>query len=285
VAKGIVTISIDLELAWGNWDNLSAHHIRHTEQSERVIVRRLLKLFDSYELPVTWAFVAALLDRDSAKGRQGGEQLWYAPDLIDAIRSATVRHDLGSHGGRHCYFDLMSEQQAEDDILFAKRVHEVNGLSLQSFVYPRNKVAKTHLLERHGIRVYRGQDQAWHQRIRNRQEQIGRLAHLVDKMLPMAPEPVTPKREGELINLPGSMLFLGREGVRRFASPKTVATKLRKGVDAARSSHAVFHLWFHPSNFWHDPESQFAILERFAALVVDRRGRGEIEVKAMASFG
>lgn len=284
MSKGAVTISIDLELAWGNWDNLEAYHMRNVEQSERIIVRRLIEIFDRHRLPVTWAFVAALLDHASAKGRQGGERLWYAPDVIDTIRSAKISHDLGSHGGRHRYFDAMTEEQADEDLAFAKHVHQMNGFSFKSFVYPRNKVAKKHLLERYGIKVYRGEDHAWHQRIRSRQPHAGRVANLIDKMLPISPEAVLPERSKALINLPGSMLFLGRDGVRRFASPSTTATKLRKGMAAAISSGGVFHLWFHPSNFWHDPESQFATFDSFAARLADRAGRGEIEVKPMAAF-
>lgn len=284
MSKGAVTISIDLELAWGNWDNLEAHHIRNVEQSERIIVRRLIEIFDRHELPVTWAFVAALLDQASAKGCQGGERLWYAPDVIDTIRSARIGHDLGSHGGRHRYFDAMTEEQADDDLAFAKSVHEKNDLPFESFVYPRNKVAKAHLLEKHGVKVYRGEDHAWHQRIRMRQPHAGRVANLIDKMLPISPEAVSPERVDALINLPGSMLFLGRDGVRGFASPSTTATKLRKGIAAAVSSRGVFHLWFHPSNFWHDPETQFSTFDSFAADLADSAGRGEIEIKPMAAF-
>lgn len=85
MSAGAVTISIDLELAWGNWDNLERRHVEHIERSERPTVTRLVEIFDRHEVPVTWAFVAALLDPASAKGRPGGERLWYAPDLIEKI--------------------------------------------------------------------------------------------------------------------------------------------------------------------------------------------------------
>jgi len=55
MSKGGVTISIDLELAWGNWDNLNSGHIHHVEESERPIVQRLVALFDRYDFPVTWS--------------------------------------------------------------------------------------------------------------------------------------------------------------------------------------------------------------------------------------
>lgn len=282
--KGAVTISIDLELAWGNWDNLEAHHVANVQRSERLIVRKLVDIFDRFDLPVTWAFVAALLDPASAKGRAGPESLWYAPDVLDTIRGAATAHDFGSHGGRHRYFDEMSVAEAEDDLGFAHHVHKTAGLKLSSFVFPRNKVAKLDMLARHGLRVYRGEDHAWHQRIRSRQPQAGRIANLVDKMLPIAPEAVRPEASADLVNLPGSMLFLGRDGVRRFASSGTMTAKLNKGMDAAAAGPGVFHLWFHPSNFWHDSDRQFATFERFAESLSEKVARGQMEVRPMASY-
>lgn len=280
---GAVTISIDLELAWGNWDNLGAAHIRHLD-AERSIVKRLLQLFDSYEVPVTWAFVAALLEPSEARGRVGGERLWYGPDLIEAIVSARVRHDLGSHGGRHKYFDALTEAEAEDDLAFARSVHAAQGLPLQSFVFPRNQVAKTHVLSRHGVRVYRGVDHAWHQRIRQHSIALGRAANLLDKLVPFPPESVVPETDGALVRLPGSMLLLGRAGVRSLAPRRALAAKLQKGLTAAAQEKRVFHLWFHPSNFWHDTGGQFATLEWFLSRLAGEVARGRLAARTMASY-
>ena len=284
MSRGAITISIDLELAWGNWDNLTDICVRQVEDNERPIIRQLVQLLDDYEIPVTWAFVAALLDRRSAQGRPGGENLWYAPDVIDTIRSARVAHDLGSHGGRHIYLDSVTKELAEQDLAFAKSVCQDNGIEVCSFVFPRNQVGRTELLKKYGLRVYRGNDRAWHQRIRNRTLLLGRAANLVDKLLPLSPETVEPEREGGLLNLRGSLLFSGRNGLRRFASPRTMAAKLRKGIDAASSSGRVFHLWFHPSNFWYDTPVQFELLRNFLRCTARDRERGVIEIKPMSAF-
>jgi len=281
---GAVTISIDLELAWGNWDNITRDQIALVERHERAIVARLVQLFERYDLPVTWAIVAALLDRDSAAGKPGGEALWYAPDVIEMITSSRIRHDIGSHGGRHIYFDAVSDACAEDDLGFAKAVHEANGLPVSSFVFPRNKVAKKAILERHGITVFRGEDLAWHQRLRNKHAQLGRVANLVDKILPISPESISPQREGTMINLPGSMLFMSKNGLRKFAGPGVTRSKLNKGVTAAMRDGAVFHLWFHPSNFYHDQESQFVLFENFLRSVRDLSNQGSLQMKPMSSF-
>ena len=48
MAKGKLTISIDLELAWGVWDVLTAEHIYLAETAERPICAALIELFDRY---------------------------------------------------------------------------------------------------------------------------------------------------------------------------------------------------------------------------------------------
>ena len=83
MAKGKLTISIDLELAWGIGDVVTLEDQQIVETDERPICAALIELFDRYEVPATWAVVAALLDKDSSKFRPGSEACWYAPDIID----------------------------------------------------------------------------------------------------------------------------------------------------------------------------------------------------------
>ena len=50
---GKLTISIDLELAWGFWDILTPDILRLSEAAERPICDRLLELFDRYHTRTT----------------------------------------------------------------------------------------------------------------------------------------------------------------------------------------------------------------------------------------
>lgn len=279
-----LTISIDLELAWGNWDNLSPFHIQNIEFKEREIIDRLLEVFERYGLSVTWAFVAALLDEHSSKNMPGKKSLWFAPEIIEKIRKSPVAHDLGSHGGKHRYFNEMTEQEAIEELEFVSHIHSKYNIPLNSFVYPRNKVAKTEILAQHGIKVYRGEDRAWHESIRRKQVHLGRAANLIDKMLPIAPQAVKPQINKEICNVPGSMLFFSRNGIRRFAHPSVTLAKLEKGLQNAILDGSVFHLWFHPSNFWSETEQQFAIFETFIKRVTDLINLNQLEVSTMAEF-
>ena len=279
-----LTISIDLELGWGNWDNITPFHIHNIESKEHLIIERLLEIFDRYGITVTWAFVAALLDEDSARSMPGSKSLWYAPEIIDKIRKSNMPHDLGSHGGKHKYFDSMSKNEAIEDIQFAAYIHSKNGMPLNSFVYPRNKVGRIDLIAEQGIKVYRGQDLAWHQTIRNKQALLGRAANLLDKLLPISPQAVSPELKKDICNIPGSMLFFSRNGIRKLAHPKITLNKLHKGILNAINNDGVFHLWFHPSNFWTNTDQQFEIFETFIKQASTYIENDQLEVSSMAGF-
>lgn len=58
MAKGKLTISIDLELAWSIWDIATPEDLRIMEAAERPICTALIELFDRCEVPATWGMVA-----------------------------------------------------------------------------------------------------------------------------------------------------------------------------------------------------------------------------------
>lgn len=279
-----VTISIDLELAWGNWDDIDSAELALVEQCSRPIVARLLELFERHEVAATWAIVAALLDPNAHRPAGGAEAAWYAPDIVTAIARSTSKHEIGSHGGRHLYFDRIGNDEATCDLTYARDLHRQHGLPFNSFVYPRNLVGKRGLLARHGIDVFRAPDAAWHQRLRERSERLGRLANLIDKALPIAPPPVVPSVDHDMVRLPSSMLLMGRQGARDIVPAAMMRRKLKAGIAAAIETKRTFHLWFHPSNFYHRPELQFCLLEDFLGEVAGRRREGAITVRTMGSF-
>jgi peptidoglycan/xylan/chitin deacetylase (PgdA/CDA1 family) len=279
-----LTISIDLELAWGFWDILTPDILRLSESRERPICDKLLELFDRYHIPVTWAAVAAMLDRASAQGRPGNEASWYAPEIIESIRAAKTPHDIGSHGGRHVYYDRMSATQAAEDLEFVKQVHRDNGLGLESFVFPRNAVGHLDLLARAGLRTFRGPDTGWVRLAPKLGARAGKLVTFADKILPLPPTPARAHKSGGLVDIPGSMLLPGRDGVRRFILPAVSRAKLAMGLAWAQRRGETFHFWFHPCNFYYRAEEQFATLDWFLARAAEEASRGRLEICTMASY-
>jgi peptidoglycan/xylan/chitin deacetylase (PgdA/CDA1 family) len=284
VPKGKLTISIDLELAWGFWDILTPEILRQSESAERPICDALLELFDRYAVPATWAVVAAMLDRASAQGRPGREASWYAPDIVERIRAAKASHEIGSHGGRHLYYDRMSAAQAQADLDFVADVHRRNGLTLASFVFPRNAVGHLDLLARAGFRVFRGPDTGWARLAPRLGASAGRVVTFADKVLPIPPAPARPQAYGGLVDVAGSMLLPGRDGARRFILPQVSRAKLAMGLKRAQRSGETFHFWFHPCNFYYRREEQFATLTWFLERAAEEASRGDIEICTMAAY-
>jgi peptidoglycan/xylan/chitin deacetylase (PgdA/CDA1 family) len=281
---GKLTISIDLELAWGFWDILTPEIVRLAETAERPICDKLIELFDRYHIPVTWAVVAAVLDHASAQDRPGNEASWCAPEIIDRIRAAKTSHEIGSHGGRHLYYDRMTAAEAEADIAFIKQVHRDNGLSLDSFVFPRNAMGHLDLLAQAGLRTFRGTDTGWVRLAPKLGSRAGKILTFADKILPLPPTPARAEKNGGLVDIPGSMLLPGRDGVRRFIFPAVSRAKLAMGLAWARRSRQTFHFWFHPCNFYYRADEQFATLDWFLRRAAEEASRGRIEICTMRSY-
>lgn len=282
--KGALTISIDLELAWGVWDILTSEDLRLAEAAERPICTALLDLFDRHQVPATWAMVAALLDQRSAQAKPGSPACWHAPDIVERIVRARAGHEIGSHGGRHIYFADIAEAAARDDLAFAADVHRAHGLPFNSFVFPRNAVGHLDALADAGLRTFRGPDEGWTGVAGRAGRRIRQAVNLADKLLPIPPPVVTATRGGRLVDIPGSMLLLGRNGPRRFVLPAVTRAKLHMGLVRACRSGGTFHLWFHPSNFYYRRNEQFDTLAWFLARVADAVGRGHIEIRTMGTY-
>lgn len=284
MSKGKLLISIDLESAWGAWDHLTPEHLRMAESAERPICAALLELFDRYQVPATWAMVAALLDERSAAGRPGSKACWYAPDIIAGIVNAKVAHEIGSHSGKHIYFSRSPSAQAREDLEFARDIHRANGLAFRSFVFPCNLVGHLDLLPEMGLRVFRGHDGDWAARTRRAERHLGQVANFLDKLLPIPPSPAAAKARGALIDISASMLLMGRNGLRRFVLPAVTRRKLRTGLARAKRRGQVFHLWFHPSNFYYRRDEQLATLAWFLEHAAEQASRGEIDITTMGSY-
>jgi hypothetical protein len=281
VARGYLCISIDLELAWGTWDRPTKDLHERCAEHERTIVDRLLASFERHDISATWAIVGRLLEANPGRS----DKIWYAPDLIERVQRARVPQDIGSHSYAHVYFGETDREQLRADLAAARRVHDHHGLPFTSFVFPRNQVAHLDLLREAGVRVFRSVDHGWHTHVRRRLGRAaGRLANLADKVLPVPPEVVQPIDHGDLVELPSSMLLLARNGLRKTVHPASVVAKARWGLERARARGGIFHLWFHPSNFYYDIDRQFDVLERILCDASMLRDRGELAIQAMNGF-
>lgn len=308
--RGVFTISIDTELAWGCFDRADRDERWRLEERSREVIRRLLELFERYSISATWAVVGHLFlsSCEHCEGRPHPEvarpqhdwlsgdwfqydpgtcvdrdPLWYAPDVIEQLRQALPEQEIASHSFSHLLFADRgcTREAAVADLRECVRAAKSSNVSLRSFVYPRNRIAYLDLLQASGFACYRGADPQWYgcwPRIAKR------LAHYADDLLALPPPTVLPQREGPLWNIPGSVMLQGMDGIRKWIPARCRTIRGLAGLRRAAARRQLFHLWFHPINFAVDMEAMLACLEPVLKRASELRDRGALEVLTMGEL-
>lgn len=306
---GTFVLSLDKELVWGSFDHTSDETFARQNPDTRGMCRRLLDLLDEYEIPATWAVVGHLFLRSCERGADGrphpeivrprhafykGEDwlerdpcsnrehapLWYGDDILDDILARRTRHEIGCHSFTHMVYGDpgCSREAAASDLDACMSAAKARGISLKSFIFPRNVEGHHEELRKRGFTSYRGEDPTWFNRLHG---PARRLGHLSDQFLGVAPPLVTAYEASPgLVNIPGSMCLLHRSGIRRYVSPEASIHKGVVGARAAGATGKIFHLWFHPFNLA-SSDVLFDVLRGMFAEVAAERARGRLVVKTM----
>jgi hypothetical protein len=182
------------------------------------------------------------------------------------------------------YDEAMTAADAvSEDIRRAKELHEALRLPFEVFFFPRNRVGYRPLLAQAGLRAYRGNSHRWYDSLPF--PCIRRAFNLLSFIVPVTPQTVQPTvDETGMINIPDSMLLFGREGLRRVVSPNALARKAIRGLERAVKRSEIFHLWFHPANFAHAMEGQFAAFETILGHARRLRDAGRLEIRTMGDI-
>jgi hypothetical protein len=80
------------------------------------------------------------------------------------------------------------------------------------------------------------------------------------------------------------MLIMGRNGPRRFIAPPVTRAKLRMGLNRAQRTGGIFHLWFHPANFYYRRHEQLDTLAAFLEHAAAESARGRIQIRTMGAY-
>ncbi len=278
---GSVVISLDAELGWGfhDFETLPADRV----ESGRRGWTTMVDLLEDVDVPATWAVVGHLMletcdgehaghpapdgwfDRERTTWRDR-EDLRFGPDLVRAVLDSDVDHELACHSFSHVLFGdpTTSRELARAELERCLEIADEWGLSLQSFVYPRNDVGHRAVLAEQGFTAYRGKSPT-SDGVRGVLE-----ATMRDRSLLVQPT----VDEYGLVNVPASLFLFGFEGPVRTVAESVWADPMvamvRRGVDQAVEDDGVFHVWLHPNNLTseRDDERMRAILE-----YIDRRRR------------
>jgi peptidoglycan/xylan/chitin deacetylase (PgdA/CDA1 family) len=309
---GTFILSLDTELAWGTLDKEGFRTYRRHLEQVRPNVVSLLSILEKHDVAATWAFVGHLMldscsregsgadphpdaltarfpwydrhwhDHDPASTRDQAP-FWYGDDLLDMVLDASPKHEIGSHTFSHLPLDgpEVKEEIARSQIVKCLELANRRGLSLRSFVFPRNRVAHRPVLSEQGFTCYRGPEESWYTRL---PRPLARAGHFAHRLLGMAP-PVYRELDVEfgLVNLPASMFLMPPDGVRALIPGRSRVRQAVLGLRRSARTDGVFHLWFHPWNIgtsgamlrWLD-----AILDEVDTL----RARGDLRVRTMGAL-
>jgi hypothetical protein len=255
LARGSVTISLDFELAWG-WQYSLQEPMDFVAKGlhERNQVPKLVRLFDEYETPTTWATVGHLFLERCTRWSDGlahrdmprlmpfraadwrftsgdyfqfdpctdvqRDPAWYAPDLIGLILASRLKHEIGCHGFSHVGFGpFCPPEVAAAEIQACVQVMAPYGLSPTTMVFPRHSEGNFEALAAHGVRIVRSFPLAW-------------------------PNLSLPVRRSD--GMWGVHVSSALDRGEKWTSAQRLA-RLQKFVDGAVETGLNAHIWLHPS--------------------------------------
>jgi peptidoglycan/xylan/chitin deacetylase (PgdA/CDA1 family) len=287
--SGALVVSLDLELLWGYHDVGITETLRAQADGTRPAIRRLLDLFERYDVPATWAIVGHLFLDEAERSSDGrahpshprpqypwvrgdwfdalprGDATtcpqWYGPDVVDLIKRALPRQEIGCHTFSHVVMGdpACSPEVARAELERCRALAAEAGVDLRTIVFPRNKVGHLDVVRESGFEVYRGRDVHPFPRVPARFEDS---AQVVARLLSKPPAPVLPKRTREgLINLPGSIFYMAATDWQRYVPMPVRTVIVKRGVREAARQHAIFHLRLHPEALVFEADRLFAGLE------------------------
>jgi peptidoglycan/xylan/chitin deacetylase (PgdA/CDA1 family) len=300
---GTFILSLDCEGKWGMADSLTpAHDTWLTSSNLRDAYRRLLDLFAEHRVAATFAFVMAFLlspeeqracddlfqdqevegvnwlvnfRRAQAAGNLDG---WSLPDLLDMVR-AHPDHEIGCHGFSHLPLDekLVPRPVARHELAAATAIARLRGVTLKTFIYPRNLVGFADELAGQGFTGYRA-------RLTSRAGVTGRAANLLTEFNPFTPPQTNaPGPIGGPVAIPSGHFFNWRVGPRRYVPKALTLQRWKQMLDQAATGGGVVHLWLHPHNIISGPGT-FDVLARVLAHVARLRDRGLITIETQQGY-
>ena len=286
--KAIFIISLDVELAWG-FILYSQHKVlaslRNDPQQGRGAIDWLLRLFQKYQIPATWAMVGhLLLDSKSARDIVHPEMpqfkegwldwdsyssicsmpLYCGNDIISKIQVSRVKHEIGLHSFFHIPFSCsreVAEAEVEAGVIAAREL----GITLTSFVFPEGKIGHVDVLEKNGFQIFRGKTERFGESQNLLVRKVNNAIHWI------AASPVLPSWENGIWKIPSSMAF---------HNPLVPSSILLK---RAINSKKVFHIYLHPWSLIVD-KSRAEDLENLLALVARERDQEKIRVMTMGEL-
>jgi peptidoglycan/xylan/chitin deacetylase (PgdA/CDA1 family) len=265
--KGVFTISLDFELAWGTRGRPAASRVGPYLDGTRDAIWRLLGLFEQYEIPATWAVVGSLLMGGTGTTRRhpllSGEEFsdipagdattaprWYAEDIVERLLDHPADQEIACHSLTHRFADPTEsgKESFRRELRQFRQLFEERYLEQPtSFIYPKAKMAHFDVLVEEGFRCIRGPEDKWFESLPGTLLPAG--FRMLDAKLAVSPKVRLPRQIPEgLWVLPSSQFYSPLMSVGRHVSVSARVRKATKGLRQATRLKRLYHLWTHPFN-------------------------------------
>jgi len=291
MTRPTVVISLDLELSWGSFDlSYSDDLLKMGRWTHDVGAPNLLNHLTRNGLSATWAIVGAMMRRSlpdvsslpevryphfakpwfSYIPKDGDEYThpeWFGASLVEMIRNATPEQEIGFHSFSHVPFGErgMTRERAIAEYRYCAHLAQELGITKSAFVFPRNSVAYLPELRDAGFNCFRDVDRL---RMRFANAALNSLGMIWTDFVGTTPCMVEPSLKEGIVSIPGSLLIRYAAGWRKFIPDSSRLRRLRKGLELARRSRGVFHVWFHPENLY----AEWPRVENVVARFLDELG-------------
>lgn len=282
--KGGLIISADFEMAWA-W-RYTKTGFDHTQKGkiERENFPKIIKVFEDYKIPITFATVGHLFLESCKKGDHNwmsripyfddhwkfteGDWYdhdphsnyktapeWYAPDLIQMILDSNVNHEIGTHTFTHIDFTYKNcpAQVAEDELKACMEAVKPYNIELKSMVFPGGTWGNIEILKKNGIDIYR----------KNVEHDLA-----------------YPWRDDQGLLVTNSSAAL-EYNLDYGWSSEYFLNRLKKYINKAIETNTIAHFWFHPSLV---PYLLTNLFPAFLDYATEKRERGELWIGTMAQI-
>ena len=314
---GAFVVSFDFELHWGVRDHMPPDGAyRQNLLGARLVIPRLLKLFERFEVAATWATVGFLF----AISRSERER--FIPDVLPAYRNARLdpyveptgndEHDdpvhyatslideiaqcpqqeVATHTFSH-YYCLEPGQMLQSftsDLRSAIAIAAKRGIELRSIVFPRNQVSPAYVdaVLDAGICCYRGSERGWmYQSMpHTRNSPAHRAARLADSYFGLPGRQVVSwsdiREQSGLCNVRGSR-FLRPYQPKLREIERLRLRRITSEMELAARNNGVYHLWLHPHNLGINMDANLEFFEQILQAFAFCRGRYGMRSLSMRS--
>lgn len=304
-----VTLSLELELGWGQHDKGGSDICSPDRSAEEQYLEKLLAACDEHGLPMTFDVVGHLL-LDSCDGSHSGphkdgwfnadpgtdaqtDPLFYWPELPDLITETNFDHELATHTFSHVLCDEVDDQTLSWELERCIEVQEDAGLPKpETIVTPRHRPVSYDVLADVGIKGIRALKQQPRESTFGRYKQRasfwtldrGHPAYQPAQQDGLVELYTTPYPSLTAVHLPNGQLspLWAFQRIPLKIRQQIQRAYLEGAIETAIENNSNVHLWTHLYNL--SNEAQWKCIEPFLEQLGAAQKNGDLEVLTMADL-